>query len=68
MANSAVPYIEAEKKKPIRGVLKDHQREFSEVAEICDDLRISRDTLKRYLDAHGGKFVRTIWLPDDEQP
>lgn len=68
MANSARPYIEEAKGKKLRSLLKEHQRSYAEIPEVLADLKISRDTLKRYVDAEGGRFVHTIWLPDDEQP
>ena len=68
MANSAVPYIEEAKGKPLRSLLTEHKRGYSEVDEVLTDLKISRSTLKRYLKDHGGRIIQTIWLPDEEQP
>jgi hypothetical protein len=68
MANSARPYIEQALGKKIRTVLKEHSKEYSEIPEVLQDLKISRDTLKRYVTAEGGRFVHTIWLPDEDQP
>jgi predicted transcriptional regulator len=63
-ATTLARFIERERKEPMRSILRRAADQRMSPEEIADDLGVSVQTVKNYLRPLGGRFIRTIWVPD----